>query len=145
MLTLEKLDCVKEWMHPKTVVRGDMSITEVARLMAERDIGSVIVSVEGKEVGMLTERDILKKVVAKGLDPTSVTAGQLQTKPLVTISENARLEDAADIMAGRKIRRLPVINKEGEIVGIVTTRTISYALPLTSEAKFRLIQLKHKE
>jgi len=144
-LALEELDSVKEWMHPKTVVRGETSITEVARLMAEKDIGSVLVSVEGKEVGMLTERDILKKVVAKGLDPNSVKAGQLQTKPLVTIDENARLEDAADLMAGQKIRRLPVIDKEGEIVGIVTTRTISYALPLTSEAKFRLIQLKHKE
>ena len=131
-LTLEQIHCV-EWMHPKTAVRGDMLIADAARLMADKDIGCVLVSVDGKEVGMVTERDILKRVVAKGLDPTSTRVDQVQSEPLVTVDEEATLEDAANLMAQNRIRRLPVVNKKDEIIGIVSTRTISYALARSRE------------
>jgi len=93
----------------------------------------VLVSVDGKEVGMVTERDILKRVVAKGLDPTSTRVDQVQSEPLVTVDEEATLEDAANLMAQNRIRRLPVVNKKDEIIGIVSTRTISYALARSRE------------
>lgn len=131
-LTLERIHCV-EWMHPKTSVRGDTMIADAARLMADKDIGCVLVSVDGKEVGMVTERDILKRVVAKGLDPTSTRVDQVQSEPLVTVDEDATLEDAANLMAQNRIRRLPVVNKKDEIIGIVSTRTISYALARSRE------------
>jgi len=144
-MDVENWDTVKKWMHSKTVVPSDVTVQKVAELMVEKNIGSVIVSVSGREAGIITERDILKRVTAKGLNPASIKVEQIMSRSLITIHENASLEEAAELMSKHRIRRLPVVNQKGEIIGIVTTRTISYALPLTSEAKFRLEKMKHKE
>jgi len=138
-------DSVKKWMHGKTVVRGDMTIQRVAEVMDSKNIGSVIVSIDDVEKGLLTERDILRKVIAKGLSPNSVASAQVMTTPLVTVNQNATIWDAADIMKQHNIRRLPVTNERGEIIGIITTRTISNALPQAGALKLGLHRMKHQE
>ncbi|MCP8319534.1 MAG: CBS domain-containing protein [archaeon] len=144
-------ESVKKWMHPKTIVSADLSIKRVAEIMVERDIGSVIVAFENKEIGMLTERDILKKVIAKGLDVNKAKAKDVMASPLITIGDDASIWDAAELMSKYHIRRLSVKDKKGEIIGILTTRTISDALPViskleeSSHLRTKLKRMAHKE
>ncbi|MCL4435243.1 MAG: CBS domain-containing protein [Thaumarchaeota archaeon] len=125
-------DKVTKWMHAKTEVPDSLTIRKIAEIMVKRGIGSVIVVSSDEESAMLTERDIMSKVVAKGLDPGETFARDVATKPLVTIREDATVWEAAELMSKRHIRRLPVVNTEGAIIGLITTRSVSDALPVIS-------------
>ena len=119
---------VKEIMSTclKTVRPTD-SVKEAACLMNESMIGCLIViSGTGKIEGIVTERDILTDVVAEGKDPCSVNIGEIMTKDIVVITPDASLEDAADVMTAKKIKKLPVV-QGGKLVGIVTaTDLVAY-------------------
>jgi len=91
-------------------------------VMAKSDVGSVVITEDGKPVGILTERDIMKKVCPEGRC-REVTAGKLMSKPLITIEAEAKLGEAALLMTKKDIRRLLVVEK-GKIVGIVTQKDI---------------------
>jgi CBS domain-containing protein len=99
------------------------TIQEAARVMSGAEIGSILVTEKGKYVGIVTERDLLKKVVAMGLDPTKETVKNVMSSPLITIDENEYIETANDLMNKNDFRRLP-ITRNGEIKGIITSRTI---------------------
>lgn len=147
----EKWELVSKWMHSKTEISDQLSIRRVAEIMVERNIGSLLVVSKVGELGMITERDILRKIIAKGLDTNKVIASDIMTKPIVTISEDSTIWDAAEIMSKHHIRRLPVKNKKDEIIGIITTRTISNAFPSitrlseSGEIRSSLNKLKHDE
>ncbi len=115
---------VKDIMHKITVVDSDTKISEAAKLMAQKNIGSLMVKDEGSIDGILTERDILKKVVGKDLDPRTVTVSEVMTLHPLIIDAKATLEDAAEIFNNVHIRRLPVIQR-GAIIGIVTSRDVA--------------------
>lgn len=132
---------VKSWMRSKTTVPSEASIVEVAEVMTSRDVGSVLVTVKGKEMGILTERDLTRKVVAKGLDPKSAIAREMMSSPLLTISQDAPLREAAETMSKMRVRRLPVMDEKGKVVGIISTRIISYALPFMKTTKSTMLQL----
>jgi len=132
---------VKNWMRSKTTVTSEASIVEVAEVMTSRDVGSVLVTVKGKEMGILTERDLTRKVVAKGLDSKSALAREVMSSPLLTISQDAPLSEAAEAMSKMRVRRLPVVDEKGKVVGIISTRIISYALPLMKTTKSTMLQL----
>ncbi len=132
---------VKSWMRSKTTVTSEASIVEVAEVMTSRDVGSVLVTVKGKEMGILTERDLTRKVVAKGLDPKSMIAREVMSSPLLTISQDAPLREAAETMSKMRVRRLPVVDEKGKVVGIISTRIISYALPFMKTTKSTMLQL----
>lgn len=132
---------VKSWMRSKTTVPSEASIVEVAEVMTSRDVGSVLVTVKGKEMGILTERDLTRKVVAKGLDPKSAIAREMMSSPLLTISQDAPLREAAETMSKMRVRRLPVVDEKGKVVGIISTRIISYALPFMKTTKSTMLQL----
>lgn len=104
------------------------SIVEAARLMSENDIGGVLVMDEHRPVGMLTERDIVRRIVAQGLNPLSVKVEEAMSTPLFFIDANAELSEAARLMATENIRRLPVMDK-GKLVGILTTYDILTIAP----------------
>ncbi|MEM2509454.1 MAG: CBS domain-containing protein [Candidatus Methanomethylicia archaeon] len=104
------------------------SITEAARIMSEKDIGGVLVIDENKPVGMLTERDIVRRVVAQGLNPSNTRVEEAMSAPLFFIDANAEISDAARLMATENIRRLPVMDK-GKLVGILTTYDILTIAP----------------
>jgi len=120
---------IKSVMHSITKVPHDMSMKEVAKLMKEKDIGSVLVEQENEVKGILTERDILKRVVAEGKDPEKTSAGDIMTTDLITADSDINLFDASKLMDKHKIRRLPVV-EHGKIIGIVTTRSLSRGLPM---------------
>lgn len=104
------------------------SIVEAARLMSENDIGGVLVMDERKPVGMLTERDVVRRVIAQGLNPLSVKVEEAMSTPIFFIDANAELSEAARLMATENIRRLPVMD-EGKLVGILTTYDILTIAP----------------
>lgn len=112
---------VEDIMHGITLIDKNASVSEVAKIMANKEVGSVLVAKNKKPVGILTERDILKKVTATGLNPKATKVTQIMTAPLTTVSADASLEEASKIMLEKRIRRLPVM-KGKKIVGMITAR-----------------------
>ena len=97
----------------------DDSARDVAMLMNRYQIGCVIIVDECKPVGIITERDMLKRVICKGIVPEKARVAGIMTKPLVNASPNMRAGDAAKIMLEWNIKKLPVVD-EGKLVGLVT-------------------------
>ena len=98
---------------------GD-SVASAAKLMKKNNVGSVVVLNGGKAVGIVTERDIAFKVVAMGKDPVKTRLPKIMGSPLKVVRASGLLNDAALLLKAHKIKRLPVVNKEGKLVGIIT-------------------------
>jgi len=99
------------------------TVLDAARLMVEHDVGSLVVERNKERIGILTERDILRKVVAKSLHASFVTVKEVMSSPPVTISHDKPLREAVDLMNRRRVRRM-LVTEEGKIVGIFTLRDI---------------------
>ena len=116
---------VGEYCNRETiVVSREDSIREIVMLMRTRHVGDVIVVDEkGEElvpVGIITDRDIAIEIIAKDVDLDSVTAGDAMSSELVTTTEKCKLLDAITIMRNKGVRRMPVLNGRGGLVGIIT-------------------------
>jgi CBS domain-containing protein len=114
---------VKEIMHQHTIVSQELSVKEVAGIMSDKKIGSVLVATANGP-GMLTERDMLTKLVSKGKDSAKMKAKDIMTFPIKTINADADVYEACNIFTENSFRRLPVVEK-GKVVGIITTRDIA--------------------
>ena len=101
----------------------EQSVLEAARLMNQHGIGAVIVMEAGKPVGIFTERDILRRVVAEQKDPALTRLGDVMTVELVTCRQDTKLEECKQIITERRIRHLPVVSDEG-ICGVITSGDI---------------------
>jgi len=110
------------------VVRSDTTVKEVVATMNKFNIGSIIVMQSDKPVGIITERDVLRKIIELSLAPETQTARYVMTSPITTINETASIEEAAKLMAKKKIKRLPVMNS-GKLVGILTYTDIVFKVP----------------
>ncbi|MCP8307430.1 MAG: CBS domain-containing protein [archaeon] len=108
-------------------IDGEESVAEACKIMGEKHIGSLIVTSQGKPVGIFTERDLLSKVVLKRLKFDDIKVKDYMSTPLTFINPEFDLKEAARIMAQLKIRRLPVIKGE-KLVGILTSADITSAL-----------------
>ncbi len=111
------------------VVRNDTSAQEVIATMTKYDIGSILVVEGGKPTGIITVRDVLVRLVEANIPPRSVIARMIYTNPLQTIEENKTVDEAVKIMKHWKIKHLPVVNKNGELVGMVTFTDIVFKVP----------------
>lgn len=110
--------------------RPDETIVDAARKMAENKIGSVIVVDDtGTIIGIVTEGDIVRRVVARGLDPSQTIVETIMTRNPVTIYEDASLSDASELMKRKGIGHLPVVNENGRLVGIITRSDIVRIAP----------------
>jgi len=120
---------VREAMTPKVLTIGpETSVARAAKLMAKRSVGSVVVIKNNKPVGILTERDLLMKVVSADLKPSRIPVKKIMSSPVMTITPDTEITDAARIMARNRIRRLPVVER-GKLVGIITTMDIMQVSP----------------
>ncbi|MDD3654402.1 MAG: CBS domain-containing protein [Desulfotomaculaceae bacterium] len=100
-------------------VSSDTNLNAVAKLMADKNIGSVPVCLGKSVLGIITDRDIVIRAVAKGKNPTTVKADEVMSKDVISVSQDTDAHEAADKMAQYQIKRLPVI-ENGNLVGILS-------------------------
>jgi CBS domain-containing protein len=124
--TLEVKDVMT---YPAITVDEDASVAKISKGMKLSGIGSVIITKEDKPVGIVTDRDIVIKVILKGRNPDKVKAKEIMSSPLMTIESDASLKSACKFLVEKGIRRLPVI-EDGELVGIISIRNIVTREPL---------------
>ena len=112
---------VKELMTKDVVtINKESTIVDAAKIMDEKGVGAMVITDKGNILGVLTERDIIARCVAKGCDPSKTKASEIMSTPVVAIDPEADIVDAAKLMVSKMIRRLPVLDG-GKLVGIVTT------------------------
>lgn len=99
------------------------SVLDAARLMRENDAGSVLITLDGEHVGIITERDILYKVAAEDVRASSVRLGEVMTTTIVSASSDTSIRDALKLMAKHHIRRL-LVTENGKPIGMVSQRSI---------------------
>lgn len=109
-------------------------VTEAAELMGELDVGSLPVGTAEALEGVVTDRDILYRVVARGLDPTSVPVREVMTTPVVGCDTDDSVQSVLDAMAAHHVRRMPVRDARGRTVGWVTLGDLSRKLLVESGA-----------
>ncbi|MDV3277182.1 MAG: CBS domain-containing protein [Nitrososphaerales archaeon] len=126
---------VKQIMNTEVEVIGsDSSALEVAKRMSSKGRGCMLVLEGGKAVGMITERDLVGKVLAEDISPSKLRATDIMTAPLIAVEPEATVEEASRIMSQYSIRRLPVV-KGGTLVGLITSTDI--ALRMAKEKQFK--------
>jgi CBS domain-containing protein len=111
--------------NPKTVEAG-ATLEEAAKLMAGEDVGNVLVVENGEVKGIVTDRDIVVRAIAKGESPSDTSVREVATTDLETLSPDASVEDAIRKMEERDVRRLPVVD-DGKPVGIVSLGDLAKA------------------
>ncbi len=129
------MSVVSEIMPQKKVlvtvdINNNPSALDVAKLMAKHRIGSVVV-IEGdnkRPVGMITERDIIKKVTAQNKSADQVAARHIMSSPLITVKSIDSIDTAAETIAGNRVKRLVVLEQDGSMVGILSVSDIAKKL-----------------
>lgn len=106
----------------------DVSAKKAAEIMAQEGVSAIIVTSEGKAKGILTERDILKRIVAEDKDSRKTKVKEIMSSPLVTIEPSTDLEKAAHLMFEKKIKNLPVIH-ENRLIGLISLQDICKLQP----------------
>ncbi len=101
-------------------------VSEIAQVMVKRNVGAVVVTRDYEPLGIITERDILARVVLANKDLNEVVAQEIMTSPLLTIDSSRTIEEALEIMHKNRIRRLVVVKGE-KLVGLVTERRLLLA------------------
>jgi CBS domain-containing protein len=117
---------IRDVMTPDPVcVSQSDSVREVARIMAREDTGVVPV-VDGKKIiGMITDRDIVVRLVAEGKDPANAHVNEAMTKNVRAVKENDTVNDVLNVMSNSQVRRVPVVNDNNEIVGIISMKDLA--------------------
>ncbi|MCC6018846.1 MAG: CBS domain-containing protein [archaeon YNP-LCB-003-016] len=110
------------------VIDEDETVVKAADIMSQYNIGCLVVVKDGKPVGIVTERDMLKRVIVPCLDPRTTKVSKVMSKPLIYGDPDMDLVYAAKFMINNNIKRLPIIDR-GKLVGIVTLTDILRALP----------------
>lgn len=114
---------VKDVMTQKVrTISSTATVKQSASLMMKSKIGSVIVVEDSRPEGIITEGDV-SRAVAKGLDPKTVQVKSIMSRPLITITGDLRVEEAARVMANANVKKLPVVEK-GKLIGVITQTDI---------------------
>ena len=113
--------------------RPDSSVFDALALMAEHDIGGVLVIDHDQLVGIFTERDYARKIVLKGLSSRNVTVGELMTTKVQTITPSDQITAVMNTMTNKRFRHLPVVD-DGKVVGIITIGDVVKAVMQEQEA-----------
>lgn len=136
---------VKNAMTKKVLVtKPDVSVREAAKTMTKYRVGSLVVVEKNKLIGIVTELDMMQKVVAGDLDPNITQVKDIMTKKVKTISADKTLEEAAEIMVNSEIKKLPVVENK-KLVGILTATDLISVQPKLIEALAKLMLFEEHE
>ena len=119
MLVQEIMSCDVELTNPNT------SICDAARKMRDNDIGALPVGENDRLVGMITDRDIAVRGVAENCTPQNTSVREIMSERVCYCFDDQDIEDAAQIMADNQVRRLPVLNRDKRLVGVIALADIS--------------------
>ena len=127
--------------NPRAIDPGT-PVVEAARLMRSEDVGSIPIVEGDRLAGMLTDRDITIRAIAEGKDPQSTTVGEIASRDLITVDPDQDLTDAGRLMARHQVRRLPVVEEDGRLVGILAQADVAQSGDdsLTGEVVERISQ-----
>ena len=117
-------------------VRPDMKIRDAVELMNKNEIGCLVVTRKGKPVGIMTERDVLKKIVCQCKDPKQVRVSEIMSKPLIVGKVDMDLAEAAGLMLKRNVKKLPIVDAE-KLVGLITLTDVVRV----NHVKHRLVKI----
>jgi CBS domain-containing protein len=109
-----------------TAITPDTTVQEAARLMKTEDVGALPIVEDGRLTSVITDRDLAIRGVAEGLE-TGTPVRELASKNVVTIDAQQSLEEAARLMAERQVRRLPVVEEDGRLVGMLAQADVAAA------------------
>ena len=138
---------VYDCMTTKPVsVTPDTSLQQCAKVMAKNHVGALVIKDDHQSKGLITEQDIVRKVIAKGINPLTKKVGDFMAKKLLTVSPNDDIYDALIKMRDSNIRHLPVVDK-GKMVGLLTLKDVLKIEPSLFDLlveKFELREEKRK-
>jgi CBS domain-containing protein len=123
MLVKEAMHKGVEWCSP------DTPVSRVARMMREKDVGAIPIGENDRLIGMVTDRDIVCRFFTNGRDPDKVMARDVMTSGIVYCTEGQKISDAVALMEQKKIRRLPVLNNEKRMVGMLSLGDVAHVAP----------------
>jgi CBS domain-containing protein len=127
----------------------DNSTLEAAKLMRQYHVGDLVVVDDDKgvkvPVGIITDRDLVVEIMATGLDPTAITVGDVMTPELAVVKEDAGLYESIQYMRAIGVRRLPVVNTDGGLVGILTLDDLLELLAEEMSTLAKLVKHEHKK
>lgn len=136
---------VKEAMKTNlAIVKPETNVLEAAKIMKKRKIGNVIVVQKDQPIGILTESDIIKKVVAEGNNAEKVKVKDVMSKPVIVSDPYINLEKAMNIMLKCNMRRLPVVENK-KLIGIITQKDISQISPILHEISREWYDIKSRD
>jgi CBS domain-containing protein len=115
---------VKSIPSPPASVPRDATVLDAVRAMVASEVGATIVLEGSKLVGVFTERDVVRRVVLKGLDPRTTPVAEVMTKSVITVRENADRTSVLRIMNENNFRHLPVVDASGKVLAIVSMRQL---------------------
>lgn len=129
---------------PVITIEGDASIRDSSLTMIDRRIGSIIVTERDKPLGIVTERDLVERVVAPCKDPNRTKIKEIMSTPLITTSKETGILDAMRKMRAHDISRL-VVMEDGTLTGIISERDIIRAVTISSITSFSTLLRKRRQ
>lgn len=126
------------------MIDSERTIREAAIMMDRMNVGCLLVTRGDKIVGIVTERDLVRRVLATGIDHSAIKVSEIMSYPVIAIEPDSGLIDAVKLMASYGFRRLPVIEKSGKLVGIVTINELAEALAESREICRELLEMMMK-
>jgi CBS domain-containing protein len=137
---------LREVMKTNPTMLGiEATVAQAAKTMCHDEVGSVIILERNRPIGIVTEEDITCKVVSKDLKPSTVHVNEIMSTPLITVSADKTVGDAAHKMVKHKVRRLPVVDAANKVIGIVTVRDLLTVTNELNELLADLIEINREE
>jgi len=129
-------------------VNADQTVRHAAAIMSQLEIGCLVVLEKDRVVGIVTERDMLKRVVAAAKDPDKTPVKEVMSRPPIVVGPDLALEDAVKLMFEHKIKKLPVVERAGEgrrLVGLVTLTDVARIEPKLIETLKELFEMNEEK
>lgn len=123
-------------------VENNTPVQEVVEIMNKYDKDALLVIQSGKPTGIITAKDLLIRAVEAGMSLKAIIARMVYTNPLVVIDEDATVEEAVELMNHWRIKHLPVVDKQGALLGMINDRDVVYAVPSLMESMAELVLKK---